>query len=217
MSISSKLFVIASGETNVYGSSYYWNLRTSSFKQVAYLILFTVAENVAHNLCCQIRAGDNSSTCTFTTEKSVTCTGRHVRIIYKSFSILFNCRRRPFRKLTFQPTYNVCSHSNTLTKLASTFKTLQNAIQIHLQSLPPLSRPFKMTVPAFWFTHIRFWWNVSTTAVNTWPCYRGQYMFFVNNNPLHRTAIFVFNTHAYYQFLFFIFNMQFLFFLVTHA
>ena len=34
-----------------------------------------LAENVAHNLCCQIRADDNSSTCTFTTEKSVTCTG----------------------------------------------------------------------------------------------------------------------------------------------
>jgi hypothetical protein len=33
------------------------------------------AENVAHNLCCQIRADDNSSTCTFMTEKSVTCTG----------------------------------------------------------------------------------------------------------------------------------------------
>ena len=41
-SISSKLFVIASGggEANVYGSSYYWNFRTSSFKQVACLILF---------------------------------------------------------------------------------------------------------------------------------------------------------------------------------
>ncbi len=40
-SISSKLFVIASGggEANVYGSSYYWNFRTSSFKQVACLIL----------------------------------------------------------------------------------------------------------------------------------------------------------------------------------
>ena len=38
-SISSKLFVIASGESNVYGSSYYWNFRTSSFKQVAYLML----------------------------------------------------------------------------------------------------------------------------------------------------------------------------------
>ena len=37
-SISSKLFVIASGEANVYGSSYYWNFRTSSFKQVACLI-----------------------------------------------------------------------------------------------------------------------------------------------------------------------------------
>jgi hypothetical protein len=34
-SISSKLF----GEANVYGSSYYWNFRTSSFKQVACLIL----------------------------------------------------------------------------------------------------------------------------------------------------------------------------------
>jgi hypothetical protein len=42
-SISSKLFIIASGgasgEANVYGSSYYWNFRTSSFKQVACLIL----------------------------------------------------------------------------------------------------------------------------------------------------------------------------------
>ena len=31
--------------------------------------------HVAHNLCCQIQANHNSSTCTFTTEKSVTCTG----------------------------------------------------------------------------------------------------------------------------------------------
>ena len=37
--ITSKLFVIASSEANVYGSSYYWNFRTSSFKQVACLIL----------------------------------------------------------------------------------------------------------------------------------------------------------------------------------
>jgi hypothetical protein len=33
----------------------------------------TFADNVAHNLCCQIRTDDNS--CTFTTGKSVTCTG----------------------------------------------------------------------------------------------------------------------------------------------
>jgi hypothetical protein len=33
------------------------------------------ADNFTHNLCCQIRADDNSSTCTFTTEKSVICTG----------------------------------------------------------------------------------------------------------------------------------------------
>ena len=39
------------------------------------LFIFTLAEYVAHNLCCQIRADDNSSTCTFTTEKSVTYTG----------------------------------------------------------------------------------------------------------------------------------------------
>ena len=32
------------------------------------------ADNVAHNLCCQIRADDNSSPCTFTTRKSVTYT-----------------------------------------------------------------------------------------------------------------------------------------------
>ena len=52
-------------------------------------------ENVAHNLCCQIRADDNTSTCTFMTEKSewdyaidksLVCLqkeGRHVRIINK--------------------------------------------------------------------------------------------------------------------------------------
>ena len=34
----------------------------------------TFADNVTHNLCCQIRADDNSSTCTFMTGKSVTCT-----------------------------------------------------------------------------------------------------------------------------------------------
>jgi hypothetical protein len=39
------------------------------------LFVFTFEEYVAHNLCCQIRADDNSSTCTFTTGKSVTCTG----------------------------------------------------------------------------------------------------------------------------------------------
>ena len=39
------------------------------------VIYIYVCENVAHNLCCQIRADDNSSTCTFTTEKSVTFTG----------------------------------------------------------------------------------------------------------------------------------------------
>ena len=37
--------------------------------------IFTLAEIVEHNLYCQIRPDDNSSTCTFTTEKSVTCTG----------------------------------------------------------------------------------------------------------------------------------------------
>jgi hypothetical protein len=30
--------------------------------------IFTFAKNVADNLCCLIRADDNSSTCTFTTE-----------------------------------------------------------------------------------------------------------------------------------------------------
>jgi len=36
---------------------------------------FTFTDNVAHNLCCQILADNNSSTCTFTTQKSFTCTG----------------------------------------------------------------------------------------------------------------------------------------------
>jgi hypothetical protein len=31
---------VRGGEANVYGSSYYWNFRTSSFKQVACLILY---------------------------------------------------------------------------------------------------------------------------------------------------------------------------------
>ena len=39
------------------------------------VIYIYVCEKVAHNLCCQILADDNSSTCTFTTEKSVTFTG----------------------------------------------------------------------------------------------------------------------------------------------
>jgi hypothetical protein len=38
-------------------------------------IYIYVADKVAHNLCYQIRADDNSSTCTFTTGKSITCTG----------------------------------------------------------------------------------------------------------------------------------------------
>ena len=45
------------------------------WKTVTNVFIFTFAEYVAHNVCCQIRADDNSSTCTFTTGKSVTCTG----------------------------------------------------------------------------------------------------------------------------------------------
>ena len=50
------------------------------------------AENVAHNLCCQIRADDNSSTCTFTTEKSGTCANEIIPID-KSVICLQNERR----------------------------------------------------------------------------------------------------------------------------
>jgi hypothetical protein len=50
LKVSSKLFVIASGEANVYGSSYYWNFRTSSFKQVACLILSFYYIRVAYHL-----------------------------------------------------------------------------------------------------------------------------------------------------------------------
>ena len=86
--------------------------------------IFTFAENVTHNLCCQIRADDNSSTCTFTTEKSVIFTGacmneiipsinglffykakegRHVRIVIliplslgliRPYSLKFTCKRK---------------------------------------------------------------------------------------------------------------------------
>ena len=39
------------------------------------VIYIYVCGKFCTQLCCQIRADDNSSTCTFTTEKSVTCTG----------------------------------------------------------------------------------------------------------------------------------------------
>jgi len=47
---------VRSGEANVYGSSYYWNFRTSSFKQVACLILkhslymVCMVANFTHNI-----------------------------------------------------------------------------------------------------------------------------------------------------------------------
>ena len=53
------------------------------------VIYIYVCENVAHNLCCQIRADDNSSTCTFTTEKSVTFTGAWVNDIIPSINRSF--------------------------------------------------------------------------------------------------------------------------------
>jgi predicted RND superfamily exporter protein len=59
------------------------------------LFIFTFAEYVAHNLCCQIRAHDNSSTCTFTTGKSVTCTGACAIDIYPiDKSRLFTKRKK---------------------------------------------------------------------------------------------------------------------------
>ena len=45
------------------------------WKTVTNVFIFTFAEYVAHNVCCQIRADYNSSTCIFTTGKSVTCIG----------------------------------------------------------------------------------------------------------------------------------------------
>ena len=46
-------------------------------------------ENVTHNLCCQIWADDHSSTCTFTTEKSVTFTGACANEIIPSINCSF--------------------------------------------------------------------------------------------------------------------------------
>jgi len=51
------------------------------WKTVIYIYF---VDNVAHKLCNQIRADDNSSTCTFTTGKSITYTftmGRSVVLI----------------------------------------------------------------------------------------------------------------------------------------
>jgi hypothetical protein len=39
------------------------------------VIYIYVCRQCAYSLCCQIRADNNSSTCTFTTRKSVPCTG----------------------------------------------------------------------------------------------------------------------------------------------
>ena len=44
---------------------------------------------MSHNLCCQIRADNNSSTCTFTTEKSVTFTGACANEIIPSINRSF--------------------------------------------------------------------------------------------------------------------------------
>jgi hypothetical protein len=57
------------------------------WKTVIYIYAFV--ENVAHHLCCQIRADDNSSTCTFTTEKSVTLTGACANEIIPSINRSF--------------------------------------------------------------------------------------------------------------------------------
>ena len=86
-SISSKLFVISSGggEANVYGSSYYWNFRTSSFKQVACLILAnsqlirnihwpssnTLIFDECTILCDQLQANNITNTLIFSFDKII--------------------------------------------------------------------------------------------------------------------------------------------------
>ena len=60
------------------------------------------AENVAHNLCCQIRADDNSSTCTFTTEKSVTFTGACANEIIPSIDRSFVHKAKEWRHVRIE-------------------------------------------------------------------------------------------------------------------
>ena len=52
-------------------------------------------DNVAHNLCCEIRADNNSSTYTFTTARSITCTfrtGKSVVLMeHRNNNIVFAC------------------------------------------------------------------------------------------------------------------------------
>jgi hypothetical protein len=48
----------------------------------------------SHNLCCQIGADDNLSTCTFTTGKSVTCTGACAKEIIPNRSGFFTKRKK---------------------------------------------------------------------------------------------------------------------------
>jgi len=52
------------------------------WKRVIYIY---VCENVAHNLCCQIRADDNLSTCTFTTGNASQMHRRNTQSINRSF------------------------------------------------------------------------------------------------------------------------------------
>jgi hypothetical protein len=54
-----------------------------------------VVDNVAHNLCCEIRADDNSSTYTFTTGRSIACTlttGKSMVLMeHRNNNIVFAC------------------------------------------------------------------------------------------------------------------------------
>ena len=74
-------------------------------------VIYTYAcGNVAHNLYCQIRADDNSSTCTFTTEKSVTFTDACANEIIPSInrSFVFKVKEgRHVRIKGFTPIYSM--------------------------------------------------------------------------------------------------------------
>jgi hypothetical protein len=54
--------------------------------------MFTFADNVAQNVCCQIRADDNSSTCTFTTGKSMIYFLSNCGIFNERISVAMNSR-----------------------------------------------------------------------------------------------------------------------------
>jgi hypothetical protein len=87
---------------------YSWRCRIEEAYLFFILINMKYIVDLTHNLCCQIRADDNSSTCTFTTGKSVTATGACANeIIPKSInrSFVYKAKEGRYVRMWYQWKY----------------------------------------------------------------------------------------------------------------